>query len=171
MFSSPAIPRLKKMQEQMFAMQMAMMDRQAAMAIAQAAAQGPFGGIRAGLLAGETVAFNILARRELNKAEEFWNWKCLDRPGGGAAAKTPAQLTDIKTIGDQSMNGKAVAAYEFFVNENGQRNGPVRLLVAKDSGLPLRIHLDDPDGHGSIDMDYDLDAPGEIEVPKCLAGQ
>ena len=169
MFSSPAIPRLQKMQEQSFAMQMALLDKQSSMAVAQALAQGPFGAIRAGMIAGETVAFNIMAEHALKKAEQFWDWKCLDQPGDAPGAKTPAQLTDIKTLAAESVDGKAVAAYEFYVNEDGQRNGPVRLLVAKDTGLPQRIHMDDPGGHGSIDMDYDLATTGEIEVPKCLA--
>jgi hypothetical protein len=168
MFSSPAIPRLKKMQEQSFAIQMALLDKQAGMAIAQALAQGPYGAIRAGMIGAETVAFNIMAERELKKAEEFWNWRCLDQPGGGPEKTAPAQLTDVKAVGDESVNGKAAAAYDFFVNEDGRRNGPVRLLVAKDNGLPLRIHMDDPGGHGSIDMDYDQETTGEIEVPKCL---
>jgi len=62
------------------------------------------------------------------------------------------------------------AAYEFFVNENGKSQGPVRLLVAKDSGLPVRIEMTDPQGHGSVHMDYtDFSKTAEIEVPDCLS--
>lgn len=170
MFSSPAIPRLIKLQEQAFAMQTAMLEKQAAMGAIQAMAAGPVGGIRAAMTVGETVAFTAMARHELTKAEHFWDWKCLDQSGGGADAKSASHLTEIKPAGDDNFNGKAASAYEFYINENGQRQGPVRLLVAKDSGLPARIHMDDPDGHGSVDMDYDLETSGDIEVPKCLAG-
>ena len=170
MFSSPAIPRLKKLQEENFTMQMAMLDKEAGMAIVQALAQGPVGGIRAAMIAGETIAFNALAKREFKKAEAFWDWKCLDQPGGGGAQKSPAELTDVKAVADETINGRAASAYDFFVNDNGQRQGPVHLLVAKESGLPARIHLNDPNGRGSVDMDYDLETSGEIEVPKCLSG-
>jgi hypothetical protein len=35
----------------------------------------------------------------------------------------------------------------------------------------LRIlDMVDSSGRGAIDLDYDLDAAGEIEIPKCLAG-
>jgi hypothetical protein len=169
MFSSPAIPRLIKLQEQQFAMQTAMLEKQAAMGAVQALAAGPVGGIRAAMTIGETVAFTAMARHELTKAEHFWDWKCLDQ-SGGTDTKSAAQLTEIKPLGDDNVNGKAASAFEFYVNQNEQRQGPVRLLVAKDSGLPARIHMDDPGGRGSVDMDYDLETSGDIEVPSCLAG-
>jgi uridine phosphorylase len=161
---------LIKLQEQQFAMQTAMLEKQAAVGVAQALALGPVGGIRAAMMVGETVAFTAMARHELTKAEHFWDWKCLDQPGGGADAKSLSQLTEIKPAGDDNLNGKPASAYEFYLNQDGQRQGPVRLLVAKDSGLPARIHMDDPGGRGSVDMDYDLETSGDIEVPKCLAG-
>jgi hypothetical protein len=48
MFSSPAIPRLIKLQEQQFAMQTAMLEKQAAMGAVQALAAGPMGGYPCG---------------------------------------------------------------------------------------------------------------------------
>jgi hypothetical protein len=62
------------------------------------------------------------------------------------------------------------AAYEFFVNENGKPQGPVRLLVAKDSGLPVRLEVTDPLGHGSVHMNYtDFSETLQIEIPDCLS--
>jgi hypothetical protein len=169
MFSSPAIPRLIKLQEQNFAMQQAMLEKQAAVGVVQALAAGPVRGISAAVMAGAVAASAVIQRRELTKAEHFWDWKCLEQ-SGGAGSKSASQLSDVKPAGDDNVNGKAASAYEFYVNENGQRQGPVRLLVAKDSGLPARIHLDDPGGHGSVNMDYDLETSGDIEMPTCLQG-
>jgi len=172
MFSSPAIPRLKKMQEQQFAMQMAMLDRQAGMAIAQALALGPFGAIRAGMLAGETAAFIVLAARQFKKAEEFWDWKCMDQSNKSAdqtAERSPDPMSDMKATGDEAIGGTPASGYDFYVRENGNAQGPVHLAVAKDSGLPLRIGMTDPQGHGSMQMDYAYTASEKIEIPECLA--
>ncbi len=170
MFSSPAIPRLKRLQEQAYAMQMAMLEKQASMAIAQALAQGPVGAIRAGMLAGETVAFAAMATHTLKKAEDFWNWKCVDQAGAsGDESQSQAQLTDAKLVGDDTVNGTAVTAYDFYAKDSIGSHGPMRVFIAKDSGLPLRIHMDDPGGHGSMDMDYSYAAAEHIEVPGCLA--
>jgi hypothetical protein len=169
MFSSPAIPRLMKLSQQIVTMEMAMLDKQASMAIAHALAEGPAGAIRAGMLTGETMAMNVLAAREFKKQENFFNWQCMDQSGGDTAAKASSQLADIKAVADEVVDGKAASAYEFYVDENGQRQGPVHLAVAKDSGLPLRIHMNDPGGHGSMDLAYDLETSGNIETPKCLA--
>jgi hypothetical protein len=169
MFSSPAIPRLKRMQEQQYAMQMAMLERQATTAIAQALAEGPFGAIRAGMLAGENIAFAAMMTHQLHKAEQFWDWKCVDQPaasGGGSQSK--AQLTDAKLVGDDTVNGTAVTAYDFYAKDSSGTHGPLRVFIAKDTSLPLRIHMDDPGGHGSIDMDYSYDQTASIEVPGCL---
>ncbi len=170
MFSSPAIPRLKKLQAQQYAMQMAMLEKQATSAIAQALAQGPIGAIRAGMLAGETVAFAATMTHEYKAAQEFWNWKCMDQPAsGGDSSQSKAQLTDAKLVGDDTVNGTAVTAYDFYANDSSGSHGPMRLFIAKDTGLPLRIHMDDPGGHGSMDMDYTYDTKAQIEVPGCLA--
>jgi hypothetical protein len=168
MFSSPAIPRLKKMQEQAYAMQMAMLEKQSSMAITHALAEGPIGAIHAGMLAGENVAFAAMAARSLKKAEHFWDWKCLDQPAESSSDKTQAQLTDAKLVGDDTVNGTAVTAYDFYAKDSSGMHGPMRVFIAKDTSLPLRIHLDDPQGHGSIDMDYSYGSNSQIEVPGCL---
>ena len=55
------------------------------------------------------------------------------------------------------------------VKEKGQFHGPVRLDVADDSGLPVRLELADPGSPGRMTMDYyDFDQPAEIEVPPCM---
>lgn len=168
-FSSPAIPRLLKQSDQMAAMQLAMMDRQAGMAVAQALTQGPLGAISAAVIAGQTALAHVEIPRQLKKEKEFFEWKCVDQPGGAPAQRTPAQLTDMRSVGDQMVGTTAASGYEFYVHEGSKVNGPVRLLVAKDTGLPLRIEMTDPGGRGSMQMDYDFTPAGEIEVPECLA--
>jgi hypothetical protein len=173
MFSSPAIPRLNKLNQQKLAMTMAMMERQAGMAVGQALAQGPLGALSAGVNAASTAMSMVMATRMEKQSEEFWKWKCMDQPGAAtneaAQEKKRAELTDLKALGDDSVNGTPASAYEFYVRDQGKLQGPVKLLVAKDSGLPLRIHMDDPGGHGSMNMDYDYAAVPDIEVPDCLA--
>jgi len=170
MFSSPAIARLNARNEQLMAMQLAMMDRAASVAVAQALAQGPADMITAGLVTGETAFVNVEAPRKLHEAEHFWDWKCVDQPGASATdSQSKAQLTDAKLIGDDTVNGAHVTAYDFYTNDSKGSHGPVRLYVAKDTGLPLRIHMDDPQGRGSVDMDYSYGQTANIEVPDCLA--
>jgi hypothetical protein len=148
-------------------MQMAMLERQAGMAIAQALALGPYGAIRAGMLAGETAAFAAMATHQLHEAEHFWDWKCMDQ-GAGGANRGPDQMTDAKLVGDDTVNGTAVTAYDFNVADGRGGKQPVRLFIAKDTSLPLRIHVDDPAGRGSVDMDYSYGTTAAIEVPECL---
>jgi len=172
MFSSPAIARLNKKNEQMMAMEMAMMEKQAGMAIGQALAKGPMGALSAGVMAASTAMSMAEMTRLERQSEEFWKWKCIDQPGATTEAekeKNRSQLTDLKAVGDDSVNGTAASAYEFYVRDQGKLQGPVRLLVAKDSGLPLRMHMNDPEGHGSVDMNYDYSGVGDIEIPACLA--
>jgi outer membrane lipoprotein-sorting protein len=103
------------------------------------------------------------------KAHEFFSWQCV--PGAGQTAeKTAPQLTGLRPVTDQKVGETSALAYEFFVNENGKSQGPVRLLVAKDSGLPVRMEMTDPQGHGSVHMDYtDFNKTTQIEVPDCLS--
>ena len=171
MFSSPAIPRLIKKNRQMLEMQLAMMEKQAGMAIGQALAQGPFGALSAGVAAASTAASMAGAIRMEKQSEEFWNWKCIDQPAATTEAekeKKRNELTDLKATGDESVNGTAASGYEFYVRDQGKLQGPVKLLVAKDSGLPQRIHMSDPEGRGSVDMNYDYGTVGDIEIPACM---
>jgi hypothetical protein len=42
-------------------------------------------------------------------------------------------------------------------------------MVAKDTGLPLRIELVDAGGAGGIQMNYgQLTGPANIEIPACM---
>ena len=169
LITSPAVPRLLKRADQMLDMQMAMMEKQAATSIAQALAQGPLGAISAAVQGASAAASMAGAIALKRKAHEFFSWQCV--PGAGQSTeKTTPQLTGLRAVADQKMGETNTAAYEFFVNENGKSQGPVRLFVAKDSGLPVRIEMTDPQGHGSVHMDYtDFSKEVQIEVPDCLS--
>lgn len=169
LITSPAVPRLLKRGDQMLDMQTAMMEKQAATSVAQALAQGPLGAISAavqGASAAASMAEVVALKR---KAREFFSWQCI--PGAGQPAEKAApQLTGLRAAADQKVGETNAAAYEFFVNENGKSQGPVRLLVAKDSGLPVRLKVTDPQGHGSVHMDYtDFSKAVQIEIPDCLS--
>lgn len=85
--------------------------------------------------------------------------------------RAPAQLTDLRLAGEQTVEGTPAVGYDLFVHEESSVHGPVRLLVAKDSGLPLRIEMNDPQARGGLRMDYtDFNKPVEIQVPSCLSG-
>jgi hypothetical protein len=47
--------------------------------------------------------------------------------------------------------------------------GPIRMSVAKSTGLPARLEMTDPHGQGSMTMDYDVTTPVNIEIPDCMA--
>lgn len=169
LITSPAVPRLLKRGDQMLDMQMAMMEKQAATSVAQVLAQGPLGAISAavqGASAAASMAEVVALKR---KAREFFSWQCI--PGAGQPAEKAApQLTGLRAAADQKVGETNAAAYEFFVNENGKSQGPVRLLVAKDSGSPVRLEVTDPQGHGSVHMDYtDFSKTVQIEIPDCLS--
>ncbi|HVO80309.1 MAG TPA: hypothetical protein VMT28_06240 [Terriglobales bacterium] len=171
LITSPAVPRYLKLSEQALAMQMAMLDKQASITIAQSLANGPMGAINAGLVAGMTAMTNVEAPRLLKKEKDFFSWKCVSGAEGGAEnQKTVTPLTDLRSLGDQAVEGTPATAYEFYAREEGRLQGPVRLYIAKDSGLPLRVEMTDPQGHGSMHMDYvDIGKPVDIEIPACLA--
>jgi hypothetical protein len=66
----------------------------------------------------------------------------------------------------------AAAAYEFYAYENEKTQGAVRLFVANDTGLPLRLEMGDPNAGGGIAMNYgELSTPVNIEVPACMGSQ
>ncbi|MBZ5501820.1 MAG: hypothetical protein LAN59_06180 [Acidobacteriia bacterium] len=170
LITSPAVPRIMKLSEQMAAMQMAMLDRQAGVAMAHAAAQGPMGAITAGMIAVQPLIANIEAPRLLKKEKDFFSWKCMPELGGGqSATQKKNQLTDMRLLGDQAVGGRSATAYEFYVRDGDRFQGPLHLLVAKDTGLPLRIDMTDPQGHGSMHMDYSFDGISDIEIPTCMA--
>jgi hypothetical protein len=172
LITSPAVPRLMRLSEQMVAMQMAILDQQASMAVSHALAEGPMGGVHAAFITGMTAMAHAQAPMMLKKEKDFFSWKCLPgtEPQAGSQ-KTASSLTDLRTMGDQAVEGTPATAYEFYTREQGRLQGPVRMYIAKGSGLPLRIEMTDPQGHGSVHMDYvDIGRPVDIEVPACLAG-
>ena len=172
MFSSPALARINKLNEQMMAIQMAMLDKQASMAVTHALTQGPLGAISAGMATGQAALMHAEAPQRLRETEAFYSWKCLETSSGRDSIKAPAQLTDLKVIGDETVGATATTVYQFYANDGDGPRSPVRLYVAtdgRDSGLPLRIHMDDPQGHGSMEIDYSYGPFRDIEVPECLA--
>jgi hypothetical protein len=172
LITSPAVPRLMKLADEKLAMQMAMLNAQASSAVARAAAQGPLGMISAAMTAAQTALADVEAPRLLQKAKDMFTWQCMPSPAGqqDGGEKTAAPLTDLKAIGDQAVDGTAATAYEFYVRNGDNFQGPVHLLVAKDSGLPLRLEMIDPQGRGGVQMNYDVTKAPDIEIPPCLAG-
>ena len=168
---SPASGRIIKEQEASIAKQFAEAEVSSAKSIAQNIATGPAGWVSAGVSAGAAAANIAEAARARKQAHDFFEWSCLNASAPAAPpTREPPPLTDLRVIGDQTLNGAAVTAYEFFVRENGKFNGPMQMLVAKDSGLPVRISVSDPQGRGGMHMDYyGFNQNGEIEIPSCLA--
>jgi hypothetical protein len=169
LITSSAVPRLLKEMDANLAMQMAMMERQAASVVAQAFA-GPMGGISAAV-AGASMAASMVQAVELKKeAHDFFKWKCLDNAPQQPTTKNTSLLSDLKKLGDVQLDGAPHTGYEFYVRDAQNRlQGPVRFYVAKDTGLPKRIEMTDPQGRGSMQMNYEYGAVPEIEIPECLA--
>ncbi len=80
----------------------------------------------------------------------------------------PPPLTDVRAAGDITTSTEC-SHITFYVHENGKFNGPLKLYVAKESQLPLRIEIADRRMPGSMRMEYyGYGEGGEIEVPACL---
>ncbi len=144
--------------------EMVEVEKMAARTIAQSLAQGPVGWARAAMAGAESG----LAAAELSKmrktAHDFFKWQCITPPNRQPVDRTaPPPLTDLQTVGDTT--------YEFYVHEKDQFYGPMRMHVATDTGLPLRLEMSDPQMRGaSMQMDYyDFDKGGDFEIPACLA--
>jgi len=168
--SSPAAERLMQHNQQMLDMEFAMMERQAAMTMAQAAMSGPLGAVEAGMMAGATALSAVMAKRALQTEKELFSWKCMDHVGDSQSGERKMnRLTDLRQLGDDATAGIPATAYEFFVREGEQFQGPVRLLIAKSTGLPLRIDMVNPQMGGSVHLTYSTDNIGDIEIPSCLA--
>lgn len=169
---SPASERIKKMADAKLTQAEVQMARAASHTIAQSLMQGPIGWARAGMMAAETAVFDAQVESLRKRVHDFFEWKCQKGSNQQQVDKTVLPpLTDLKEIGDQSLEGTPVSAYEFYVKEKDQFHGPMHMYVAKDSGLPMRIEMSDPQMRGaSMKMDYfDFDKGEEIEVPACLA--
>jgi hypothetical protein len=163
LITSAAVPRLLKKSEEKAAHDLAELDRMAATTIARAAAEGPMGAIGAGMTAAGVALAHVEAPKMLKKERDMFSWQCRDLPPGRPGAQSTTQLTDFHPIGDQNMNGVMADGYEFYSYDNQKTQGTVHLLVAKDTGLPLRIEMVDPNGAGGIQMNYGpLTGPANI---------
>jgi hypothetical protein len=173
LITSPAVPRYLKEAEEKLAMQLAILDRQAAMSIAHAAAEGPMGAIGAGMEAAQVALAHVEAPRLMKKARDMFSWQCQAAPksSGEGSSQSTTQLTDLHPIGDQVVNGQTAAAYEFYAYDNEKTQGTVHLMVAKDTGLPLRLEMGNPQAGQTMKMDYsELTQPVSIEIPSCMGG-
>jgi hypothetical protein len=172
-WSSPAQARILREQDASIAKQLAEAEQQSAKSIARSlATNGPTGLASAGVTAGAAAANVAIAGKIRKQAHDYWEWSCSEGGGGGTTAQQhsePPPLTDLRVIGDQTVDGAAVATYEFFVRDNGKFQGPMQLHVSKDTGLPMRIGMLDPSGRGSMRIDYYGFNEGEIELPPCMA--
>jgi hypothetical protein len=171
LITSPAVPRLLKLSDAMLAQQMAQQDQLASRAIAQSLAGGPMGAINAALIGGVTITANVAALSMRRKAHEFYSWQCMPaRTEEPVDRNAPPPLTDLRVVGDQTLDGVPVTTYEFYVLDNGEFHGPMHMHVAKDTGLPVRIEMSVPQMGGGMRMDYyDFNKGGDIEVPACLS--
>ena len=168
LITSPSVPRYLKLDDQMFQMQMAVLEQQASSILATAAADGPISTLRTVATAGQ-LSDGLVSLASLRRAHDFFSWQCMDQPIGQSTAKNdPDQLTDLNPVGDQAVEGKSASGYEFYIHNGDRFQGPIRLLIAKDSGLPLRIEMSDPRMNGSMHIDYDFNPTREIEIPACL---
>ena len=172
LITSPAVPRLLKFNAEKAAAQLAMLDAMAGNAIAHAAAEGPMGAISAGMTVASVAVAHVETAKALKTQKEMFSWKCQPAPqSGGPDGHSTTQLTDFHPVDDQIVDGRAAAAYEFYAYDNQKTQGTVRLLVAKDTGLPLRIDMGDPNAGGGMKMEYsELSSPVQIEIPSCMAG-
>lgn len=172
---SPAKDRILAKQDASIASQLAQSEAQSSSSIARSLATGgPLGAISAGVQ-GAAAAANVAEAASLKKqAHDFWEWSCMDGEKQAQAAaqarREPPPLTDLRVVGDDSINGTAVTTYEFYVKDGGKFHGPMQMHIAKDSGLPLRMGMNDPTAGGSMQMDYfGFNQGGDFEVPSCVS--
>jgi len=170
---TPASTRILAEADAKLAKDLAEQEVSAAKSIARNLANGPLGLASAAMSAGAAAANAAVASRLKKEVHDFFEWTCMDAP----AAAAPAQhremppLTDLRVVGDQTLEtGTAVTAYEFFVHQDGKFQGPMQMFVAKDSGLPVRIAMNDPRAGGGMHMDYfGFNQGGDFEIPACIA--
>ena len=147
-------------------------EAQAAKSITRSLQSGPMGLVGAAVSAGAAAANVAAIESGRKKAHDFFEWTCMEAAGGSAAPsphKEPPPLTDLRVAGDDTIDGVAVTNYEFYVKENGKFQGPLRMAIAKDSGLPMRMVMSDPSGQGSMRMDYfGFNQGGDFEIPACM---
>ena len=173
---SPAKDRILATQDAQITKQLAEAEASSASSIARNLAMGPMGMVSAAVQAAGAAASAAEAAAVKKQAHDFWEWQCRD--GGGQASRSdtaqatrPAPpMTDLRVVGDDTINNVPVTSYEFYVRDGGQFHGPMQMYVAKDSGLPVRMGMSDPRMNGSMQMDYfGFNEGGDFEVPACLA--
>jgi hypothetical protein len=170
MYSPTATPRILKEADAKAAQQLAMMDAMFAQSAVKNAMSGPIGWAVNGVDAASDAASHIAVARMLKSTHDLMSWQCQSVDSSLAqAAQNRPPLTDLKMLGDDNLNGIAVTKYEFYVHEQGKVEGPIRMSVAKSTGLPARLEMTDPHGQGSMTMDYDVTTPVNIEIPDCMA--
>ena len=166
---SPGSGRILKEQDAQIMRQLAEYEAQAASSIARNLAMGPMGWVEAGLGAAGAAASVAGAAKVRKQAHEFFEWTCMDSGAAPSARREPPPLTDLRNLGEQTLDGVPVTSYEFYVHEDGRFHGPVQMSVAKDSGLPLRIGVSDARMGGGMQMEYfGFNQGGDFEVPACL---
>jgi hypothetical protein len=172
LITSPAVPRYLKLGEEKLTEQMAMLDMQASVAVAQSLTEGPLGMAHAAYISGMAAMAHLNAVRLQQKAKDFFSWQCVPPDQGDhktADRNAPTLLTDLKLLGDGTAEGAPVTTYEFYVKDGEAYHGPLRLLVAKSTGLPFRVEMTEPQAGGGMRMDYyDIDKPVAVTLPACL---
>jgi hypothetical protein len=146
-------------------------EAQAAKSITRSLQMGPMGLASAAVSTGAAAANAAAIGSARKTAHDFFEWTCMDAPGSSAASNPrsePPPLTDLRVVGDDTIDGVAVTNYEFYVKENGKFQGPMRMAIAKESGLPARMLMSDPHGQGSMRMDYFGFNQGDFEIPACM---
>ena len=171
---SPDSDRILKEQDEKLAKDLAEQEARAASSIAKNAASGPLGWASSAMSAAGAAASAGAAAHLKRQAHEFFEWTCMDSSVSATASesrKEPPPLTDLRVVGDQTLDGVSVTAYEFYVRQGGKFQGPLQMYIAKDSGLPMRIGMNDARSGGGMQMDYfGFNEGGDFEIPACLGG-
>jgi hypothetical protein len=174
LISSSAAPRFLKRTDAHLDKELFEVEKMGARTIAESLASGPVGWARAAMAGTETLMTTAELASMRKKAHDFFTWQCITPSNRQPVDRTaPPPLTDLEQVGEQTLDGVPVTTYEFYVRERDQFYGPMRMHVAKDTGLPARIEMADPQMHGaSMQMDYyDIDKGGDFEIPACLANK
>ncbi len=170
---SPGSDRILKEQDAQIAKQLAEQETRSASSIAKNAASGPLGWVSSAVSAAGAAASAAGAARLKKQAHEFFEWTCMDSSASANASqsrKEPPPLTDLRVVGDQTLDGVNVTGYEFYVSQGGKSQGPIQMYIAKDSGLPVRLGMSDARVGGGMQMDYfGFNQGGDFEIPACLA--
>jgi hypothetical protein len=86
----------------------------------------------------------------------------MDREAAMSIARAAAE-------GPVGAIGAGIEATQFCAHDNKKTQGTIHLLVAKDTGLPLRLQMGNPQAGQTMKMDYsELSQPVSIEIPPCM---